>query len=134
MLGHEVAAMLPDLQQQAESLMLDTAIVVRSPSGPSLNTTNGVLTSPIPETVHEGPCRLRQMSAQEQSAQFGEQHVTLSKFVACFPHDTNSIKIGDVVSLAATGDPDAEGRRYRVVAVPSATFTIYKAYPVEVVE
>lgn len=84
--------------------------------------------------VYSGLCRMRQPTAVEDELQFGDEQVTASRFMACFPHDVTGVQIDDVVTVTETDDPDLIGRSFRVLAVPMNTFTLYKAFPTEMVE
>ncbi len=60
--------------------------------------------------------------------------MTTTRFIACFPHGVNGIKIGDVVTILVSGDPDLLDSEFRVVATSSSTFSLYRALGCETVE
>lgn len=121
-------------RRAAQALMVDTATVTRPGGRGTVDTSTGLLTPQDGAQIYDGPCRVRQPSAQESESLFGEEQVTTSRFVACFPHDATGFAIDDIITLIDTQDPDALGRPLRITAVPSATFTMYKGYPAEAVE
>jgi hypothetical protein len=118
----------------AEALMVDTAVVSRPGGAAVLNATTGILTPAAATTVHTGPCRMRQPTAFEAEVQFGEEQVTTSRFIACFPNDVTGLAIDDVVMITVSDDADMLNRRFRVLAISLGTYVLYKGYPVESVE
>lgn len=119
----------------AEALMVDTGRILRSTSGPVLNTETGDLVPAAATTVHTGPCRLRMPSAVETNALFGEREVTTTRFVACFPHGmTAGVLIGDIIEITESDDQHVAGRKFRVIVVPSSTFILYRGFGCEAVE
>jgi hypothetical protein len=116
------------------NLTLDCAQVTRL-GAPVFDPDTGLMTDTA-EIVYSGPCRLMQTvrGSQEDARLFGEQSVTASRFIACFPYDVTGITIDDVVTIEETEDSDLLARRFRITAIPMGTFTIYKAFPCEVVE
>lgn len=134
MIGDDIAEVLPELRSEAESLMVDTAMITRPGGEPTFDPSTGELTPAAGTTIYEGPCRLRQPTASEAELLFGDEQLTRSRFVACFPHDVTGVQIGDVVTVTESDDPDVLLRSFRVASIPLATFTLYKGFPVEVVE
>lgn len=119
-------------QRAAAALMVDTADVTR-PGAATFDPNTG-LSTPSSTFVLSAPCRLRQPTSQESEVLFGEEQLTRTRFIACFPHDTVGIAVDDIVTFTASEDPDVLARRFRITGVPLSTFTLYKGYPVEVVE
>lgn len=117
----------------AERLMVDEATVSR-PGEPTFNPDTGLLEPASSTVLYSGKCRLRQPSAQETQVLFGEQQTTTTRFIACFPHDADGFEIGDIVTFTESHDPDVLAASLQIMAVPIATFTIYKGYPCEVAE
>ncbi len=120
-------------RRAAANLMIDVATVTRPGGAPVFDLNTGLLTPAAGTVIHEGPCRLRQPSATESDTLFGEQQVTLSRFIAVFPHDVAGIEIDDVITLTESADVDMIGVEFKVMMVPLSTFVIYKGYPCEVV-
>ena len=132
-LGEEIRYVTPELRSSAESLMVDTVTVTR-PGADTFNPATGLLTAAAGTTIYEGPGRLRLPTAQESDVMFGEEQLTRYRFVACLPHDTTGVQIGDVLTITKSGDPDVVQRSYTITAVHLSTFTMYKAYGCEVLE
>lgn len=112
--------------------MVDRATIYRS-GAPVFDETTG-RNEPVEDAVHEGKCRLRWPSTAEQSVVFGETVVTRVRAMISFPHDVDVVRLGDVIRLTASGDATAVGRPWRIVAVPSQTFNMYREYGCEAVE
>lgn len=134
MIGFEVARVLPYLRQEAVTLMPDYGVVTR-PGGPAtFNPSTGLLTPSAGTVVHEGRCRVRQPTSAESEVIFGEEQVTLSRFMVIFPHDVTGVRQGDTIAVTVSDDADVLGREFRIVKVDAASYAIYKAFACEVVE
>jgi len=112
--------------------MVDTATITR-PGDATFDPNTGLLT-PSSATVHSGSCRLRWPTGAEQEVVFGDRVVTRTRALVAFPHDITAGEIGDIVTLTASGDASAVGRPFRIVAVPSQTFNMYREYGCEVID
>lgn len=119
-------------RRAAEMLMTDTATITRAGAS-TFNPTTGQLT-PTSTTVHTGPCNVRMPAAVEIERLFGEEQVTATRLVACFPHDVTGIELGDVVTVTESEDVDLVGVPLRVVALPRRSHVIYKGFACEVIE
>lgn len=117
--------------------MTDTATITRAGAS-TFNSTTGQLT-PTSTTIHTGPCNVRMPIAVEVERLFGEEQVTATRLIACFPHDVSGIEIGDVVTVTVSEDADLVGTAsrvvaLRVVAIPRRSHVIYKGFGCEVIE
>ena len=133
MIGRDVLSVVPGLRREAESLMVDTAIVTRS-GALTLNTSTGVLAPAAATTIYTGLCRLRQPSAEETEILFGDTQETRSRFIACFKYTVTAVAVDDVVTFTVSDDPDVLARSFRILSTPASTFVLYKGYPCEAVE
>jgi len=133
-LGDDIVAVLPELRAANASLLVDVGRIVRP--GPGTYDPNTGLVTPVDAPVHgPGPCRMRQPAGiVEAERLFGDTQITASRFLACWPHDLTGVKIDDVVILDQTADVDLLGRRFRILAIPMQTWSLYKAFPCELVE
>lgn len=132
-LADDIRAVLPELRAANASLLIDLGQIVR-PGPAGFDSTTGLLT-PSETVVHTGPCRMRQPSGiVENEAVFGDRQVTASRFIACFEHDLTGVRIGDVVRLLETDDVDLLGRPFRIIAIPMASWSLYKGFGCELVE
>lgn len=116
--------------------MTDTGMITRPGDGEAeLDPETGALTPPDPETVQdEGPCRVRMPTTIEMNRLFGEEDVSITRYVAVFPWDSSVAQIGDLVTITESDDPSLLGAPFRVVLIPRMTHLMYRAYGCEVVE
>lgn len=133
MIIDDILAVLPELRAQNDSLLVDLGQIAR-PGTPVFDPGTGLVTAPE-SIVHTGPCRMRQPNGiAEAERLFGEQQVTASRFIACWPHTVTGIRIDDIVTLLETDDTDLIGRRFRILAIPMTSIALYKGFPCEAVE
>jgi hypothetical protein len=132
-LGLAITEALPDLRAQALSLMVDTGRISRA-TGSVFDIDTGVVTPGAFTTIHEGPCRLRMPTAVETERLFGDTQVTVTRFVAVFPHDVYGVVVDDIVTITVTDDEDAADRQFKVSAGPAGTDLVSKSFGCEAVE
>lgn len=122
MIGDDLAAALPELRAQAESMMRDTVKVERD-TGEVDTDPDTLEETPIFATVHEGPGRVQrsgQLSPRETVA--GEVEFGVNALMVQLPLSAMGIRKGDRVTVTAIGavsDPDLLG----LVATVQATLT-----------
>lgn len=114
----------------AESLMVDEAQIFRS-GGLVLDPDTGNLT-PSVTTVYDGVCRVRAPNLAEQTAIFGGTVATTIRYVVSIPWTAPAIKIGDVVKLTATEDPQLAEMELRIVSVNASTYVMRRTLGAEV--
>jgi hypothetical protein len=134
MLGHDLAAELPNLRAHAESMMLDACTVTRTAPG-TFNDATGVETVGSTTTVYSGPCRLRMARGGGSPTDAGEAQWTLSGVTVSLPVSTSGdVQTGDVVTLTASAlDADAVGLVAQVKGVHWQTFSTARRLECEVV-
>lgn len=109
MLGHDIAAALPELRAQAESLMVDT-LLIEDETGET--TIDPVTLAEVPEyaEVYAGPGRVQRpgsLSPREQVS--GGFEFGVKALLAQLPLSATGITPGmrvTVVAVGATTDPD----------------------------
>lgn len=121
-------------RRMAASMLIDTGTITRSVSAPTFDPITGELTTVSGDLVYDGPCRMRMPSAVEQTVIFGEQLVTLTRFIALFPWDIPEVKVGDIVVITESDDPHITNRSFRVLTVPSLSVLTHRKIGCEVVE
>ena len=122
MLGHDVAATLPELRAQAESLMVDACVIDRQ-SGETLNVTTGQMT-PTYAPVYSGRCRVQAPGTQGGNPNAGEHQFTVLGHVVQLPIDATVYAVGDRVRItAASLDPALVGRVFTVTSL------MHKSHP-----
>jgi hypothetical protein len=126
-IGYDLAAALPELQAQAESLMRDLCEVrepdTQGPYDPDTNTH-----TPVPGAlVYSGKCRVRHLSRAEEVATLAEQQVTLVDYRITVPASASGIRVGLFLKVTATADPDLLNKRLSVVGVAKGSIRIQRA-------
>lgn len=134
-LGDDVRQMVPEFRSAAVSLLADFGRIDRPGAGGTIDPVTGVFTPAADSLVYEGPCRVRmQARSSEEADVFGDTSVTTTRVLISFPYDIPDVEIDDVVIITESDDPHIGGRSFRVVAVPSSTFLMYREVGAEVVE
>ena len=112
MIGDDLAAALPELRAQAESLMVDTCTVTFV-DGTTWDEDSGT-SVPNVVTVYSGKCRVQRsgaMSPRESSTATGYE-VGIDAIVAQLPLSATGLKRGHTLTVDAVGsisDPDLVG-------------------------
>lgn len=134
MLGDDIAAVLPGLRAQAESMMVDGCAISRQrldENGKPVQVMDPVtleLTF-VWDEVHSGPCRIqrRDISAMPESV-VGDFEYGVSPMEVQLPFSVTAAKRGDrVMVTAAVFDPRLEGAVATVLAVPDKTHATKRA-------
>lgn len=134
-LGDAVTAALPEMRAEAESVMFDRATVARITGAPVLDPNTGTMTPGATTAIYTNRrCRLRQPDAQEATVLFGEEQVTVTRYVVDFAWNTVGLEIGDIIDLTESDDVDALTKSFTVIALPAKTTTVFKTYGCKVVE
>lgn len=109
-LNDAIAAELPALRREAESLMVDTCRITGA-GAPVWNDTDGVYAPGEPTTVYEGKCRLRKPSAAPRDVDSGEAGWAVDDFVLSLPVlGSETVANGHGVEiLTSQNDPAAVG-------------------------
>jgi len=125
-LGEDLAAVLPELRAEAESLMLDSCTIVR-PGDPVTDPNTGVVT-PGGSTVYTGKVKIQTYEAQESNPEAGGATFTVQRYALHIPVGSYQPAVGDVASITTAAlDPNMVGRSYRVTALLHKTLaTAYR--------
>lgn len=117
------AAVLADMQADAESLMQDSCTITRAGSGTStFDPATGTYTDPASTTVYTGKCRVKPRNLVDRTVQAGEQQVSLWSFEVSVPVSATDVDLDDVVTVTGSIDPSLVGRTLRVRSVARGTF------------
>lgn len=137
-LGADIAAALPGLRAQAESMMQDRCVVERVTAGTVLDEVTGEYT-PVTVRVYpvgvaaDGPCQFKAANTAVRDVEAAgqllvEQSATLKLPVA----GSEVVREGDVVTITASRfDPQLVGVRVRVAGSHHQTFATARRFPVE---
>ena len=104
------------------SLMRSTGIVTRPGNGWVY--VDGVEQREPDETVYTGPLRLQRTSRTSGLAPAGAETLPVATYVAAVPWDVTGISVGDVVTVTASDDPAADGRRFTITDVELNAFAV----------
>ena len=123
-LASDIAAELPRLQAEAESMMLDSCVVKGAPTSGSDD--DGAPIDVYPDgDVYAGPCRIRQRTATVSEETGGGETLTSTRLEVHVPVSAGDVFLpGQVVFMA--GQP-----RYRVLEGHYQTFQTAIRLPVE---
>lgn len=122
-LGADIAAALPELRDQAVSMMRDTCTITRPGAG-EWDEASGIYVTPgAPVTLYSGPCRVRRPNVAEREALAGDADWTLMGAILSIPVDgTPNDMLGANVHMDhCAGDPALTGRDLKVTGPHSQT-------------
>ena len=104
------------------TLMRSTGIVTRPGNGWVY--VDGVEQRERDETVYLGPLRLQRSSRTSGFVPAGAEALPVAAYVAAVPWDVTGITVGDVVTITASDDPAADGRRFTITGVELNAFAV----------
>lgn len=110
MLGHDIAAALPELRAHAESLMVDTCRIDRATGATTIDPVT-LEETPVYATVYEGKARIqRSAGLTTQESTQGGFEFAVGSVVGQLPITATGIVRGDRLTVTvATLDPDLLG-------------------------
>lgn len=126
------------MRSTSASALPDSCTITRPIEDFTLNEVTGVSEPGDSETVYAGPCRVRPREAQEQDAQVGDLHETLSPYVATLPAtvadalaqdpdttgDPADVVVDDYLTVTASSDTANVGRAFQVTTISRGSFKI----------
>ena len=131
MLGDDLAAVLPELREHAESLMVD--------AGTAMRPTGGMVYDPgsqseVEATAHlfTSRCKIQARDLQARDEQVGGRTATTVRLELHLPADTAPLEVGDLFEVTAV-HPLSTARltRYRVLAPVGKTWATANRYEIE---
>ena len=133
MIADDIAAFLPQMRAQAESLMVDACTIKRQ-TGEVTNPDPPFDVTPTYQTVYTGKCRVQSSTTQgTQNPEAGGREWTLQAYVVQLPIEgSGDIEPGDIVTVtAASLDADLVGREFTVAQNPPKTHATMRRLQVE---
>ena len=114
-LGADIAAALPELRRQAESMMRDECTITR-PGAQTWDDATGAYVGGTLTRLYAGPCRIRRPNVAEREAAAGDADWTLAGAVVSIPVDgTTDDLLGATVHVEhCEMDPALTGRDLKV--------------------
>lgn len=101
-----------------QQLMVDSCTISR-PGTPTLNRATSQLTPGAATTLYSGPCRLKaQRIPRPEEA--GERLTVVARYELALPFASlasDSLRVGDTVTITASGDTRLVGQLFAVMAV-----------------
>ena len=120
-LGADIAAALPELRRQAESMMRDTCTITRPGAQTWDDAAGAYTTGGAPVQLYAGPCRVRRPNLAEREALAGDADWTLAGAVVSIPVDgtTDDLLGATVHVVGCEMDPALTGRDLTVTGSQS---------------
>ena len=132
-IGADIAAGLPELIGEAESLMTSMCVVSRSTGGMVYDPDTGLETTTRPETVYSGRCRVQERATQVQEADVSGSTVTLTDLHLHIPVSAPRVAPGDVAEIIGGLPGYLVGARYRIQRDHLKTHQVDRRLPVEAI-
>jgi len=129
-IGDDIAAALPDLRAQAESLMTETVQVGTFADGTDANL-NAILTLTAEHYTGMGQIKFPSLAVSDRVAA-SQQAASVSAVLKVPVGSGADIRPGDrVLVTASTSDESLVGRSFRIGAWPAAGQVTAHRYPIE---
>ncbi|MFF7191771.1 DUF6093 family protein [Streptomyces sp. NPDC008222] len=101
-----------------QQLMVDSCTITRAAT-PTLNRATGVLTPGTPTVLYSGSCRLKAQRVP-RNEEAGERLAVVARYEVALPFAslaTDSLQVGDTVTITASGDTRLVNQLFAVMAV-----------------
>lgn len=134
----DVAAALPGMRDQAESLMLDDC-VIRRPSGETTIDPDTGLPTTTWTTIYGGTgeheqdrCKVQSEAVVTLNPTSGDHTYTVDRWMVHLPVSAAGIKVGDEITITASAlDPANVGRKFHVSGLFRKSMATAQRLPVE---
>lgn len=92
-----------------------TCTITRAGTDRSFDAETGTYTGPDPENIHTGlACRVRPAGAAGDTV-IGDLGDIEGRYIATVAHDTDDLRVDDILTVTAGTDPELVGRALRIV-------------------
>lgn len=127
MLGDNIRAELPEMQRQAESMMV-TRCEIRSGTDEWRHNPDSGKDERVPaEVIYTGKCRLRvDLSPTEDET--GAQQLTTQRYAGTLPLDAEPPRVGYLLTVLDNPDPYLVGRTLSIVAVGGGSLVYQRRF------
>ena len=132
MIGHDIAATLPELRSHAESMMTDACVITGPNGSPTWDDATGTYTIPAGSTVYAGPCRLR-MPGRVTRADSGDAAFAVDEGTLSLPVDGSEDVGAGMVALVALGNDPIASVSVSIQATHVQTNSTARRLPVKLV-
>lgn len=133
MIGDDLAAALPELRAQAESMMRDTCVITGDGGEPVWNDETGTYDTPASVTIYTGKCRLRMPRAAGTRVDSGAATWAVDDGVLSLPVDGSQAVTAGHVAVVTLGSDPLTTVRATVQATHAQTDSTARRLPVKVV-
>lgn len=138
MIADDVAAALPGMRQQAESLMRDAGELRGPDVNGSLNEASGQYTKVPGALKYAGKAKVQTTDAIGNDADAGDRVMVQTRFRVDIPVSASAAAVDDIFTVTAvdpvTGDPELVGCRFRVASLVHKTYLTARRLAVEEVQ
>jgi hypothetical protein len=130
MLGNDLAAALPEMRLQAESMMVDTCRI-EYVSGSTWDEDAGTNVDTY-STRYQGKCRTQTTLTAEANSSAGEREWTVQSLTVSVPMSVTGVAVGDRITVLSSAlDADLLGRVFSVSALAHKTHMTARRLRVE---
>ena len=131
-LGDDIAAVLPELRAQAESMMRDSCVITGTTAG-TWDDATGTYGEPTSGTVYAGKCRLRMPRTTGSRADAGDASWAVDDGVLSLPVDGSQAVASGHVAVVTLGSDPMASITVTVQATHVQTDSTARRLPVKVV-
>ena len=132
-LGNDLAAALPGMRAQAESMMTDSCVITDGTGEPVWNNDTGTYDVPAGATVYSGKCRLRMPRMTGSRVDVGEASWAVDDGVLSLPVDGSEAVAAGHVAVVTLRNDSAASVTVTVQATHVQTASTARRLPVKVV-
>jgi hypothetical protein len=134
MIGDDLAAALPELRRQAESMMIDAG-ELRGPDIQGPIGSDGEYTVIPGELKYSGKARAQTTDALGNDNEAGDRLVMVTRFRVDLPMSAPQAAVDDVFTFTSSAlDPQLVGKRFRVTSLTQKSFMTARRLAVEEVQ
>jgi hypothetical protein len=126
-IGSDIAAALPGLQAESESLMQDQIRVEVLADTPTFNPADASSSRAVLATPYEGKARIR--AAKEPATVLtADDQVTVQRYECSAPLTATGLRVGQVVTVVSSVDPALTGKTLIITAVQGGTLVTSRRF------
>ena len=127
MIGDDIAAALPELRAQAESMMQDRCAITMPGARVWVDVSGTYSTTPA--VLYAGQCRVQRPSAADRPASAGEAGYVLGDVVVSLPVTAPAVPVGAAVTVTESAhDPMLSGSVFSVLGPHRKTYATARRY------
>lgn len=127
-IGFDIAAALPEMQAEAESMMLDTIRVDQMGDTPVFDPATSASTVPVISTPYQGKARVKVADRQALDMVNADARTTVQRYTVWVPVEVTGLRPGLVVTVVESGDLDMVGRTLLINAAQGGTFVTARKF------